>query len=300
MMNLDLPGANGDADAMTMSIQGTTEPRVRLVGEVDHADFADAVDLLRSTAQLVATPAVPPELVVVAQSRPGAVPDETIQSLRREAPLAGVVGLLGTWCEGESRTGRPWPGVERLYWYEFPAWWRRQLALRAEGYCPDWARWGDGGSRLAACGRSEASILNPQSAIRNRPRGLIVLSAAVRETAGALADALGRAGYATLWQPPSRPAAVVRGATAGIWDGGQLNGREAKRLAGFCRQLSRDRAPVVALLDFPRRDRCQRVRELGASAVLGKPWLNADLVAMIEQIADDRARYDGMSIIRAA
>jgi hypothetical protein len=278
---------------MTVTNQCASPPRVRLVGQFDHPDFEDAARLLRAGAQIVTSPNDPPELIVVAQTRPGVISDRTIQALRRDAPLAGLVALLGTWCEGETRTGRPWPGVERLYWYEFPAWWRQQHALRAAGRCPDWAHWGDCGLRIADCGLTG-------SAIRNQTRGLIVLSATVGDTAAALADALTPAGYATLWQPPGRPAPVVRGAVAAIWDGGQLSEREEYGLATFCKESTRDAAPVIALLDFPRRDRCNRARELGAATILGKPWLNLDLLATIEELTTHRARNDTRNFTRAA
>src|SRR5689334_21081356 len=98
-------------------------PNVRLIGAEAHPDFRDAVATLRESAQFVAAEAGQVELVVVAQSRPGAVPFGEVERVMRAAPLAGVVALLGSWCEGEARTGRPWRGVQRLYWYEFPAWW---------------------------------------------------------------------------------------------------------------------------------------------------------------------------------
>jgi hypothetical protein len=113
------------------------KPNVWLVGEAEHADFAEAVALLRATANV--GPGLP-EVVVVAQGRPGVVRRQEWMRLRRNAPLAGFVSLVGSWCEGETRTGRPMAGVERLYWYEFPVWWRRQLALRAADRCPEWAR----------------------------------------------------------------------------------------------------------------------------------------------------------------
>jgi hypothetical protein len=278
---------------MSVTIQNAAPPRVRLIGQFDHPDFEDAVELLRADAQIITMPDVPTDLIVVAQSRPGVISDRTIQTLRRGAPLSGVVALLGTWCEGETRTGRPWPGVERLYWYEFPAWWRRQLALHAAGRCPDWARVDDCGLRIAA-------IRNPQSVIRHHSDGLIVLCTPARDTAVALADVLTEAGYATVWQPLGRTAPVLRGAVAGIWDGGQLSEHEENSLAAFCKELARDAALVLALLNFPRRDRCERARELGAAAVLGKPWLNTELVATIEEVTAHRARNDKLTIIRAA
>jgi hypothetical protein len=123
-------------------------PNVWLIGDVEHADFAEAVALLRATADMGTGL---PELIVVAQSRPGAVGPGVFERLRRSAPMAGIVSLVGSWCEGEMRTGRPAVGVPRLYWYEFASWWRRQVALRTAGRCPEWAR-GDFGLRISDCG----------------------------------------------------------------------------------------------------------------------------------------------------
>jgi|SRR5688572_15927611 len=254
-------------------------PTVQLVGQVEHSDFADALRLLREQANVVDAAAITsPELVVIAQCRPGAIANNVIEQLRRRAPLAGIVALLGSWCEGESRTGRPWPGVPRLYWYEFPAWWRRQSTLRAAGLCPDWARPFDFGFRISDFGFESEGI-------RNATRGVVVLSVPVRDTRLAIADVLADAGYATVWHRIGWPDCEVHGAAAGIWDGGQLDDREADDLALFCRKLSRDGAPVIALLDFPRRDRVRRAIDLGALAVLGKPWRNEALVATLEAVA---------------
>src|SRR5262245_27178576 len=112
------------------------QPLVQICGDADYRDFGDAIALLRAEAKLNEAAGACPELIVVAQSRPGTFALDRVVSLRQRAPLAGVVGLLGSWCEGETRTGRTWPGVERLYWYEFPAWWRRQMALRVAESCP--------------------------------------------------------------------------------------------------------------------------------------------------------------------
>ncbi len=236
-----------------------------------------------ASARLVASANKSPELIVVAQSRPGSIDNQCVETLRRTAPLAGIVALAGTWCEGETRTGRPWQGVQRLYWYEFLAWWRRQLALRAAGRCPDWFHPEDARYRIP--------FSNPPSSEpgRRRPRqGLILLQTPHREIAHTFADTLRRAGYATAWQPQSRATTTTRGAIAGIWDGGQLSDREADDLSRFCRRLSADAVPIVALLDFPRRDRVERAIELGAAAVLGKPWLNADLVTTLQAVLESK------------
>jgi hypothetical protein len=258
-------------------------PVVRLVGDVDHRDFRDVIRVLNADAQL-AVNACSPELAIVAQSRPGQISDHEVQRLLHEAPLAGIVGLLGTWCEGETRTGRPWPGVPRIYWYDFTAWWRRQLVLRAAGRCPDWARPNDFG--LQQREGTQYCGLHPASSIQHpTSRSMIVIHTDHRDSAEPLVDLFQHYGYATIWQRPGRGTCAIRGAAAGIWEGGQLDESEAVDLARFCRTLATDTVPVIAMLDFPRRHSVDRALETGAVAVQGKPWQNDALIAQVQSIA---------------
>lgn len=255
-------------------------PVVQLVGEIHHLDFEEAVDLLRSQARITVAAELP-ELIVVAQARPGVIGAGELNALRRAAPLAGIAALLGSWCEGETRTGRPWPGVPRLYWYEFPAWWRRQYTLRAAGRCPDWAR--PDGTRLSLFG---ARSTRSESFPTTDRREVVVIQTKVHETASVLADVFARAGYATVCQRRGTTANSIQGAVAGIWEGGQLDEREASELRVLSRQLAADRAPVVAILDFPRRDVVEIARQLGVAEVLAKPWLNRELVDVVTRIVE--------------
>jgi hypothetical protein len=245
-------------------------PLVQLVGDINHADFREAIGLLRNDSRLIASVEMSPELIVLAQSRPDSICSDVLNDLRRAAPLAGIITLAGSWCEGEMRTGRPWPGAQRLYWYEFPAWWRRQIQLHAANRCPDWTR--------------PATQL-PRLCVPGHPRlrsGLIVLRTPRRDNADALADVLNQAGHSTAWQRHDRARTHTRGAFAGIWDGGQLNDAETADLEMFCARMSRDGAPVVVLLDFPRRDRTDGAYGAGATVVLGKPWLKVDLLTAVD------------------
>lgn len=269
---------------MTLSIQTSTKPAVRLIGDASHPDFRDAIALLRDDAHLMATADLPPELVVIAQSRPGSINVSVVDDVRQSSPLAGIIALAGSWCEGELRTGKPWPGVERLYWYQFPAWWNRQLALRAAERCPDWARPGEGQLRVADCGLRVVGRVERRIGKR-RNAGVIGISTRCGNMADAIGDVLRCAGYATVWKSPGRSPSI-RGAVAGIWDGGQLSDSEATELSRFCSRHSMDAAPVIALLDFPRRDRVDLAHELGAAAVLGKPWRTEDLVATLATVVE--------------
>src|SRR2546423_11958268 len=98
-------------------------PNVRIVGEIEHLDFRDALATMRRDAVVEMNSSSSPELIVIAQSRPDMVSHAQFQRWQRDAPLAGVVSILGSWCEGETRTGKPWKGAHRVYWYDFPEWW---------------------------------------------------------------------------------------------------------------------------------------------------------------------------------
>jgi hypothetical protein len=238
-------------------------PNVWLVGDVDHSDFAEAIELVRETASV--GPGLP-EVIVLAQSRPGSVGLREIMNLRRSAPLAGFVALLGSWCEGETRTGRPAASIERKFWYEFPQWWRRQLEIRGSGRCPEWVNSVDGRSF------ARTRLLADQR---------VAIAADAWDTAAAIADVVADAGGEAVWT--ARGDVPIEDCTVGIWDGGQLNEQEAEGLAAFCGELHRQHASVIALLDFPRRDRQEAARAAGAEIVLGKPYVNADLVEAIRQ-----------------
>src|SRR3954454_5745062 len=160
-------------------------PSVRIVGDTSHADLHDALSVMHGDALVQMHSLSSPELVVVAQSRPDSVSHAQYEQFQREAPLAGVLSLLGSWCEGETRTGKPWKGAHRVFWYEFAAWWRRQMRLRNAGRCPDWARVPEFGFSAAAdkvlsdCGLPEDV---------GQRRGVILLYTPRRSTAEALSD----------------------------------------------------------------------------------------------------------------
>ena len=204
-------------------------PSLLMAGDVEHAEFREIVQLLHADAELVASASLSPEVIVFFHSRPHSVRQHSLHDLRKTAPLAGVVVVAGSWCEGELRTGRVWPGVHRHYWYEFPAWWSRQVALRAAGRCPEWAK--------------PSESMTSLSIRRLRPASdFVVLRTPNSATAETLADQLEVAGYGITLQSPGRRVQPVRGATVGIWDGGQLNDTEAQDLSRFCTAPRRSRA----------------------------------------------------------
>lgn len=279
---------------------GTDLPSVLFIGDASHNDFRSVVATLRGEARLrrvfpallakdeSALPPVdsPPRLVMLAQSYPGEVDPAWAVPLRRRYPLAPAILLLGSWCEGYGRTGGPHAGLMRLYWHEFPRWWKRQTSLLSQGRCPDWAR--------PTPDRAGVDAVPMENMAQDHGRPLVVLHTPRWDTADVLAMALSRAGFSTVWQRPGRPRPLIRGAAAAIWEGGQLEEGEARELEEFRRQLGSG-TPVIGLVDFPRTEHLERASQLGASSLLGKPWVASELVSTLHDLlgaqnaADDAA-----------
>ena len=107
------------------------EVSILLVGNTDRAEFRQARIVLERLARLTLADNVdtavarasdmdpPADLVVLAQAFPGEFSCEAVDRLRERVPLARIVGLLGSWCEGEVRTGQPWPGAIRVYAHQW-------------------------------------------------------------------------------------------------------------------------------------------------------------------------------------
>ena len=286
----------------------TRTPTLVAVGPWDHAEFAalraeldpqrhwttvaTLADLIAAVADdaskngAATSPFVPlpPELVLLAQARPGVDAPSQLERLRAIAPLTRVVVVAGSWCEGELRTGRPAAGVVRLYWYEFASWWRAAVAEWDANQTPAWSEPFDD---IRAGQETIVVALRERDDVVPAEGGVIVVDAvdfAVFET---LATALAPFGRRCEWQPRHRPElTAVTTIVAAIWDGGQLSDGELAELRGFAARVhaTNAAAPVIVLLDFPRVEHLQAARDAGAAAVLGKPYQVAHLVNELDRL----------------
>jgi hypothetical protein len=267
------------ADAATL----TAAPVVWLAGPWDEREFMltrraldpggtwSAYRGLSDVVARIASGARSPEVVLLAQPRPGVDAQEAVDELQATAPLTRIVVVAGTWCEGELRTGRPPTGVLRLYWHELPAWWREAVAQRAAGRAPHWSTTPE--QALDAARRDDAAAVVAAT---------VAVNAIDYTTFEALEAALRAAGWACRWTPRGRgdmgPAAL------GIWDGGQLEPDEQRSLSDFCGRFPRQPAPVVTLVDFPRIEHLELVLQAGAcGAIVGKPYRASALVDELHQ-----------------
>jgi len=257
---------------------------ILLLGDVERTEFREAEACLRrcgnvhrfaeaaAAATALAEGQFAADAIVLAQAFPGQFSHQAVDRLRRLAPLARVLGLLGSWCEGEMRTGSPWPAVVRTYWHQWPARCERKLQRLTEGQGSSWA--------LPVTATEEERLLADATAAWPRQHGLIVIHCRCAEIHDWLSASCRSRGFSTVWQRPPN-SARIEGAAAALFDGSCLCDEEADQLHRLTEVLRP--APVIALLDFPRvEDRC-RALAAGAAAVLSKPLAVDDLFWELEE-----------------
>jgi len=269
--------------------------RVLLVGDYAHRDFSEVVAWLEQHTQLAwaatvmdglaamgpsaaaeseggggdepAADRLIPDVMIVAQSRPGQISPQQIERLHAASPLSRLVTLAGSWCEGELRSGRPCTGVIRILWHQ---WQPRLVPFLQSGSAPVPATWRM--PRTVSLDEQFAATVGP---VWPRREGLVAIHADARETFLALSDACHEGGYATVWYP-SEQAVAASGVVAALADGVSCEAREVSWLRHV---VQRHRpAPVIALLDFVRRQDYELARAEGVSAILAKPFLVYDLL----------------------
>ena len=181
----------------------------------DGPQFEQVADVDAATRLLIAGTSVP-ELIVLAESRPGARAAASIDALRRLAPLARIWRLLGSWCEGEARSGQPPSGCVSTYWHQWPARWAQDVARLRDGGSPAWA--------LPVTLSPDERLLAAAETPIERRAGLIAIYARHAQTAAALSDACRLGGYDPLVvregqqgsSPLKNAIGLNLGATAGL------------------------------------------------------------------------------------
>jgi CheY-like chemotaxis protein len=217
----------------------------------------------------------PFQLIVLAQARPGQVSPASIDDLRRAAPLARVWRLLGSWCEGEARSGRPPEGCLRSYWHQWRERFARQATAAREGRCATWG--------LPPTVTADERVLAEIERSVERGAGLVFICAERNESAGALADACRAGGYETMIVRDSEPIVPPAAeAKAVVWDTTVRRACDPRHVR-LIRHAAAD-APLLAVIGFPRPEDRRRALEAGVSAVISKPFTVADLWWSLDEV----------------
>ena len=269
--------------------------RVRVLGDTSHDEFRDCVEQIVARTEASLLSALPgeleeesePDLCIVLAGRPGEFTPEVIESLRQRAPLVRVVGLLGSWCEGETRTGRPWPAVPRIYFHRWQAWFERELAAWENGEC--------GTLSLPVTATDEERLLDASVISSNRAGVTVAIYSPVREMASMLVEACASLGYngrrcelVDSWS--NAPPAI------GIYDAATCDVEMLNDLHRLTAHWPATRWLAVA--NFPRPDDVRQLRDARAAAVLSKPLMIDELRVVLSQLACEPSLPDTPSKAR--
>jgi len=282
----------------------TMQPPVLITGDIQHREFAGAVAWLEANCSLTraedfdaAISAVQnerPLLVVVAQSRPGQYSAAAIERIYAAAPLARLVALLGSWCEGETRTGQPWPGVIRLYWHQWETRAPAEIARLLEPRTPNaWKlpRTATPVERLLAAPPDPPSLTLRAGIYADEAVVYDALAGAV-EAAGCTPVRLatpgkahhndaGVAGSDNASSDVAIDGKVHADCDLLLFDAADWRQRTQQRLAA----VTSEQRPCVVLMNFPRKHEVDEAVAAGASAVVSKPYLVDDLWRAMQRVA---------------
>jgi hypothetical protein len=234
---------------------------IELRAAVEWLEAQDAVFFEAAHAALWQLTA-PPRWIYLLSERRGVFAQADIEALHRIAPLARLVAICGSWCEGEPRTGRPLAGVHRVYAHQFR---NRASAASSDN---DFAGW---------CMPRTATPIDISLQRSHFPslRGTIGVLADRRADYEALADALHAMGCKAV----SSKAPDV---AAWVYNGSSFHDRAEREL----RMALAMQKPVVALFDAPRADEIERALRLGVAEVISKPFLLGDLYGALVKVTE--------------
>jgi ActR/RegA family two-component response regulator len=265
-------------------------PRILLIGDHQHREFAEPVAWLARHSNLTLLGNVADGLqsglhyhgVVFAQTRPGQITQRDVERVGRAWPLARLVALLGSWCEGETRSGDPWPGVTRVYWHQWRA--RCERELRFDGPPTAWQL--PRTSTEAERATHALLIPPPKSAAK-----IAIFTHRALFFRG-LADACSVAGYQVTWICRVQDALPARNAVI-LWDAGVAEDRDFAELQELA--AAAKPARLIVLLGFPRFDDLQRARQYGAIDILALPLQLPDLWAVLQRLTTPSGVKDAAS-----
>jgi hypothetical protein len=126
-------------------------PSVLVIGDTSQPPFAQTCDVLASAGSVwqvipdvsaihaSSTASLWPELILLLQKLPGEFTPSQIESLNTRWPLARVILVAGSWCEGEQRSYPALPVADRWYAHQAPLRLAAELRRRRAGRPPSWS-----------------------------------------------------------------------------------------------------------------------------------------------------------------
>lgn len=230
------------------------------------------LDTLLSQSQQA--PTITYALVLIANSRPDQFLDSDLQQVADRFAPTPTIALVGSWCEGELRSGSPAPGIPRVYWHQWKSRFQQFEQCKRDNRICDWA--------LPATATEADRILHDTQQIPSlvAPQGRLAISALTEQSFDMVADAAKCLGYQCQWieylewegVEVTSPDLVCIDSDS--WSDGTIQRvRQAK--------TQFEDAPIVVLMNYPRKDELDAAKIEGVQQVVSKPFRLTDLQAAL-------------------
>jgi CheY-like chemotaxis protein len=248
--------------------------RILITGQFWDREFADLINGMECPATLLTCESIERakslpgkvDLVLVAQSGRETISQGLIDHLHamlgRETP---IINLLGSWCEGQERSGKPLQNVLPIYWHQWAGGIKQLMSMANAGQ---------------AC---------PQEELIPAANLCVGVSALSYPQASYLEDALEFLGAETVWLEhqewqAERPTQNLQAICV---DGDSLTAKLAQRLAAI--RGDHPSTPLIVILNFPRKEEVQELSaEHNVVAVVSKPFDLTRLARAVGQATGTR------------
>ncbi len=267
--------------------------RILVTGDYWHSDFKDLIAGGTASTTLItvdkfsdladANPSVSMaigggdtfDLVAIAQSRQGQFDQSLIDAVKAFAGTTPVVMMLGSWCEGELRSDQPAEGVTRVFWHQWKGRFSTFMSHLSDHGVTQWhgPETKTDADRIAA-----ASVLNSQTSPEHYCIGV---SAWNVEAYDSLSAAIQSFGWKTRWVERTNLPGLEGAINAICVDGNSLDDNLERRISWLKEQVLD--VPMVLSLNFPRQSEVSKLRNMGVSQVVSKPFELNDLYVAIGQ-----------------
>ena len=257
-----------------------SDHKVLFTGDFWHSDFQSVLSQFEVPVTLVSFEKAKSladsrfDLVVIAQARRGQHSETEVEELCALFSTTPVVALLGSWCEGETRSGNPWPGVPRVYWHQWQGRYRKFTNQLEQHEITDW--------HAAKTSTIADQVVNSKAIEDTNSIQCVVISAWTNQQHAMVADAISHFGWSSCWvERAIWNAETARAIDAIVVEADSWSSELAGRIKWVRRQVGD--CPIVLITNYPRQGNLEEIKAAGISEVISKPFeLNALKTAVVQ------------------
>lgn len=272
-----------------------SDHKILFTGDFWHSDFQSLLSEFEVPVTLVSFEKAKTladsgyDLVVIAQARRDQHSAGDVQELQTLFSTTPVVALLGSWCEGETRSGTPWPGIERVYWHQWKGRYQKFADQLEQHNITDWHS-----ARTSTIADQVVNSRSDSNDYSNKIR-CVAISAWTNHQHAMVADAINHFGWSSCWvERAAWNAETAAAVDVIVIEADAWSSELGNRVKWVQRQV--DDCPIVLIANYPRQDNLKEINAAGVSEVISKPFELDQLKSAIMWAVESRQQ----SVLRPA